>query len=104
MNTDDSQAQNSSVRAKRADVVLLLLLLASLSLNVYLGWKIKQSPSLNVRRIANLPSGAKVNPVDATGLDGRQQTISYNDTDKPTVFYVLSPSCIWCERNRKNID
>ena len=103
MSSVDSRPQNSPVRPKRTDGFLLLLLVASLSLNVYLGWRVRQVPG-PAPSIVKLPSGAKVNPVDATGLDGRQQTISYNDTDKPTVFYVLSPSCIWCERNRKNID
>ncbi|PYS79570.1 MAG: hypothetical protein DMF70_12770 [Acidobacteria bacterium] len=99
----DSGPQNSAVRPKRTDGLLLLLLVASLSLNVYLGWRVRQAPSPR-RSVVKVSVGVKVNPVDATGMDGRQQTISYNDTDKPTVFYVLSPSCIWCERNRKNID
>ncbi len=46
----------------------------------------------------------KVDPVTALGPDGKPFTISYNGTNKPTVFYVISPSCIWCKRNQANID
>lgn len=103
MSSNDSGPQNSPVRRKRADGLLLVLLVASLSLNVYLGWRVRRAPS-PPPSVAKLSPGAKVNPVAATGMDGRQMTISYNDTDKPTVFYVITPSCIWCERNRQNID
>jgi peroxiredoxin len=34
----------------------------------------------------------------------RQETIGYADSDKPTVLYVFSPSCVWCERNTQNIN
>lgn len=46
----------------------------------------------------------KVDPFTAVDLDGKQQTISYAATNKPTVLYVISPSCIWCERNNENIE
>jgi hypothetical protein len=92
----------SPVRSRRPDLFLLLLLLASLSLNVYLGWKVKRgnvAPNL----IAPVTPGTKVEPIRVTSLDGKSQTISYQDTDKPTVLYRLSPTCSWCERNRENI-
>lgn len=93
---------NSPSRAKRPDLFLLLLLIASLSLNVYLGWKVKSGNGA-----ANLPlmvaPGTRVEPIRASSLDGKSQVISYQDTDKPTVLYVLSPKCAWCDRNRDNI-
>jgi len=102
MNNLDSSARSSPVRSTRPDVFLLLLLLASLSLNVYLGWRVKQG---NVPpEIVKLSPGTKVDPVTAVGLDGKPVTISYNSTNKPTVFYVITPSCIWCRRNQANVD
>lgn len=99
-------SQTSPVHAKRMDGFLLLFLLASLSLNVYLGWKVKQAKTpLSIQQnIVRLSPGMKVDPVTAVSLDGKQHTISYQATDKPTVFYVISPTCVWCERNNANID
>ncbi len=91
---------------KKNDVFLVVLLMGSLSLNVYLGWKVKQSrrsfpePQNSVK----LLPGATVQPVTATSLSGKIETFNYADSGKPTVFYVFSPSCIWCERNNQNIN
>lgn len=93
--------------AKRIDSFLLVVLLASLSLNVYLGWKLRQAgPTSGVQQnIVRLPPGTKVDPVTAVSTEGNQKTtISYDAVNKPTVFYVISPSCVWCERNNENID
>jgi peroxiredoxin len=80
----------------------MVLLVISLCLNVYLGWKVKQG---NVQAITpKLSPGMKVDPVTALGHDGERFTISYNSSDKPTVFYVITPSCIWCKRNQANIN
>lgn len=89
-------------RAKRPDLFLLLLLLASLTLNVYLGWKVKRGKAA-LELPQKVALGTKVEPITASSLDGVVQRIAYQDTDKPTVVYVLSPDCIWCERNRENI-
>ena len=102
MNSVNSDSHASNVRNKRPDAFLLLILAASLCLNVYLGWRVRQGgpapPDTN-----KLTSGMKVDPVPAVGLDGKPSTISFADTNKPTVFYVLTPSCIWCRRNQANI-
>jgi peroxiredoxin len=80
----------------------MVLLVISLCLNVYLGWKVKQG---NVQAIIpKLSLGMKVDPVTALGHDGKPFTISYNGSDRPTVFYVITPSCIWCKRNQANIN
>jgi len=46
----------------------------------------------------------KIDPVTALAMDGKPLTISYDGTNKPTVLYVISPSCIWCRRNQANIN
>lgn len=103
MSSVNSDSQGSRVRGNRPDGFLLLLLIASLSLNVYLGWSLKQRGSLP-QNTPTLSLGTKVDQVTALGTDGKPFTISYNDTDKPTVFYVITPSCIWCKRNQANIN
>ncbi len=100
MSDVESEQPNLPARSQRPDLVLLLLLLASLSLNVYLGWKVKQGDA-----VPNLPQkvalGTRVEPITVSSADGVVQTISYRGTDKPTVLYILSPDCIWCERKSR---
>jgi peroxiredoxin len=66
-----------------------------------LGWRVRQGNRLNLPQKVAL--GTTVEPITALDLDGKPHTISYQDTGKPTVLYVLSPDCIWCDRNRENI-
>jgi len=87
---------------RKFDVLLLGLLVGSLTLNLYLGWNNQRSQrTVSAARPVRLTPGTKLNPVTVTDIAGVQQTISY--AEKPTVFYVLSPKCEWCERNTQNI-
>jgi len=104
MSTVNSSPQSTPVRSNRLDVFVMLLLAASLCLNVYLGLKLKQGASSVGQNTANLMPGTKIDPFTAIGDDGKPVTISYGATSKPTVVYVMSPSCIWCRRNQANID
>jgi hypothetical protein len=103
MSESVSSRPETSAREKRPDLFLLLLLIASLSLNVYLGWRVKRGNVVATNVPQKVSPGTRVEPITALNLDGMAQTILYQDTDKPTVLYVLSPDCIWCERNRDNI-
>jgi hypothetical protein len=91
---------------KKNDVFLLGLLIASLALNVYLGWNLKRlkSASAEPQDSVQLLPGMTVQPITAMSLSGKQETIGYADYDKPTVFYIFSPACSWCERNTQNIN
>lgn len=101
----DVLSQSPGHKPKRADILLLLVLIGSLSLNVYLGWKVRHvEPTSNFQSIVRIEPGAKVMPLRAVGMDDQPHLISYNDVNKPTVFYVIAPSCVWCELNRENID
>lgn len=90
---------------KKGDLVFLIILLAaSLSLNVVLGWKVtfynRSSDAKN-----RLVEGMSVPPITVSSVsDDRQVTITYGNTDKPTVLYMWTPSCQWCARNLKNIN
>ena len=103
MSNVDSTSQSIPVRTRKFDGFLLLLLVVSLALNVYLGWKLKQAPIIQPSASKPLV-GKKVDPVTARGLDGKPVTITYNESNKPTVYYVMTPSCIWCRRNQGNIN
>lgn len=104
MSSVDSNPQSSPVQTRRLDGFLLLLLIASLSLNVYLGWRVRRGSNSVPEYTAKLSPGMNVNPFTATSLAGESFTISYDATNKPTVFYVIIPSCIWCRRNQPNIE
>lgn len=93
-------------KSKKNDVFLLVLLIASLSLNVYLGWKVKRlrdAPPV-AQNTVELSPGMTVQPITAMNLGGKQETISYAEYGKPTVIYVFTPSCTWCDRNNQNIN
>jgi hypothetical protein len=103
---DQSFSPANTPPKSRHDLYLIVLLLGSLSLNVYLGWtvsRLKRSPPSPQASVKLLP-GMSVQPVKAMSLSGNPETISYSDSVKPTVFYVFSPTCIWCERNSQNIN
>jgi hypothetical protein len=101
-----SDSNKTSTPTKRTDTLLLAILIASLSLNVYLGWYAKRLNHTlgNQPTLDNLSPGMRIEPITAINPNGQQETISYENVGKPTVFYVSSPSCKWCERNIQNIN
>ena len=105
MSAESLNLKDGARPAKRMDYFLLALLLASLALNVYLGWyaaALKVAP--RTQTVSSVPvPGTFVQSVTISDLDGRQERISFNDVGKPTVIYVMSPTCQWCERNAQNI-
>lgn len=102
----DLPSKTFSNLRKRNDVFLVALLLGSLSLNVYFGWSVRRlkRDAGSPPNSAKLVAGVSVHPIMAVSLAGKQETITYQDNAKPTVVYVFSPSCIWCERNTQNIN
>jgi peroxiredoxin len=105
MSDDMLASPGNSNPTKRIDILLLALLLGSLSLNVYLGWyTVDLKNSLRSRQDSSkLVPGTAIQPISVSDLNGKSEIISYADGGKPTVLYVLSPMCDWCERNMQNI-
>lgn len=88
------------------DWLLLLLLIASLSLNVFLAWRLKAktpAPPPQAPTAHKLSLNEDVPPLVVKNLSGKLETIRYSDSAQPTVLYVFSPSCKWCERNNPNV-
>ncbi|MBK9167491.1 MAG: redoxin domain-containing protein [Bryobacterales bacterium] len=83
-------------------VVLAVLLFLSLSLNV---WHALVLNDIRSRSAASSPLavGTHLEPLVASDLDGRQVVVDFAATEVPTVLYVFSPQCVWCERNVENI-
>jgi len=89
----------------KSDLFLLALLLVSLSLNLYLGVKLKSAPRVSAEpSTPKLNAGMTVRPITVTNAVGKEERITYSDAAIPTVLYVFSTSCGWCERNTKNIN
>jgi peroxiredoxin len=84
---------------------IVALLGASLALNVYLGWNVKALRRTNTARTQEsiLAEGESVPPVQAKDLNNNPGSIVYNESGKPTVLYVFSPACQWCQRNLDNM-
>jgi hypothetical protein len=86
--------------------VIAMLLIASVVVNVLLANKSRRLE----HRLAVWESGKKlmpgtiVPPLEVMSLEGTSTKIDYLNTTKPTVLYVLSASCDWCELNAGNID
>ncbi len=84
-----------------ADPFLLGLLAVSLGVNVWLGLEVRKSrrmgpPTAEVK----LKLGDKLPALEATDAEGRPVTLRASDDARPTVFYLYSHSCGWCQRNQ----
>ncbi len=86
-------------------IIVVVLLIPSFLLNVLLAGKVR---SLNRSRSAEitrgmLTIGTIVPPITARLSSGQTQTIDFASSDRPTVLYIFTPTCLWCERNLENI-
>ena len=99
--------------SKRVDAVtqnaglafLLCLFASSLSLNVALGWKVKQlSHALQPAKLkmAGIQTGSLLPSIRVVDETGRSSTVAFDDP-RVTILYVWRPSCSWCRLNRGNI-
>lgn len=83
----------------------IVLLLASVSLNVVLArkvWSFTHFQSIKaVERMLRV--GTTVPPIAAKRLDGQPEVISYHGTEQSTVLYIFTPPCSWCARNVDNL-
>jgi hypothetical protein len=80
---------------------LLVLLAASLCLNVDLGWQLRRQGESAT--IAPPPTGITVPSISVQDLLGRRYTIPLQGAQQSTVLYFFRPGCGWCDRNFENI-
>jgi thioredoxin-related protein len=101
MQVDSTSLQSSG----RKDWFTLSILGFSLALNVFLGWKIQSLNSYiqSKSRHSKILAGTTVSEITALGLDGESKLIAWNVAEQPTVLYVFSPTCVWCDRNLNNV-
>jgi len=86
-------------------VVLTILLICSVGVNLLLARKTQklQSTLDTIESGKKLVPGSGVPALQATSLSGTPVNLSYSETSSPTVIYVFSTSCGWCDRNLENI-
>src|SRR5713226_5027526 len=80
---------------------VLIMLMASLTLNVLLAHRVRSVTDVRSARISDrlLKVGATVPPIAAKSLDGQLGVISYQGSEQSTVLYMFTPPCSWCARN-----
>jgi len=117
MNSPDTTIARNAASAKKGsgrgwvsslrlwDIALVFLLIVSVVLNVLLARRINQLTAVQnaVMVEHQLKVGTQVPVIQANDHNGQRHTIAFNQEDKPTVLYVFTPPCKWCERNMDNI-
>ncbi len=108
---DNGNSTAGYTAISRADWFLVSLLGISLILNVVLG-----ATLFRVSGVRNTTSGAtgappaprvgqRLPPLRAHRLDGQPTSINVTEPGGlPTLLYVFTPSCKWCERNLENMN
>jgi hypothetical protein len=86
------------MREKTCALALPILLTISVSLNLF------QMRQLRARQAQDsLEPGTRVSAITARHLDAGTARISVTG-GLPTLVYVFSPQCGWCQRNQANVD
>ena len=80
-----------------------MLLLVSVGFNYFLAHKNRQFRRViaHIKEEARLREGDMVPYFEGRDIDGRPVVVRYL---RPTLVYVLKPSCPWCNRNVANIN
>ena len=101
----DEGADNSGT-LQRVIWAMTVILSISLATNLWLAVKNKRLSESAAAATAPRPRlqvGATVSPFSGTDVDGRRQSVSYEQNDLPVVLYIFTPECIWCARNLDNL-
>lgn len=83
----------------------IALLICSVAINVLLARRVAalNGTLLYLKAENKLSAGASVPPINAKDIDGNAASVSYTSDGIPTVLYVFSPQCKWCEKNIPSI-
>lgn len=89
--------------------ILTALLIISVVLNVFLARQSKrlgkelESDLAIIEKAEGILPDTVVPPLEVLDMSGQPIIISYAEIKSPTVLYVFSASCGWCDRNLENI-
>jgi hypothetical protein len=101
-NSPDNRCSTKMIGWRPA-LMLVFILLASLSLNVWLGLGVRGSGRSSAQRASRSgpAAGLIIRNLEVKDAEGKRVLLEF--AGQPTVLYVYSPSCTWCRRNLSNI-
>src|SRR5947209_1929470 len=84
--------------------ILIALLIISVGINVGLATKVGQLRNAveTLKDEGKLKVNTLVPAIQAKMIDGETASISYTDSNMPTILYIFSPQCHWCALNLEN--
>jgi hypothetical protein len=82
-----------------ATVFSIAVLITSLSLNVVLGWRLKNAPGPPVQ-MAGIQKGDFLPSLPVISLSGAKEQLRL---DQASLLYVFSPACSWCRADYSNV-
>jgi peroxiredoxin len=100
--TSVSALERPAGASRTVVMAVVLALVASVTLNVMLAHRVRSSLDAQSAKFHPLRIGAAVPSIAAKRLGGKQEVISYQSANQPTVLYIFTPRCSWCARNVDN--
>jgi peroxiredoxin len=103
---ESTEYSNAARVLQKVIWAMMFIVALSLASNLYLAYTIRNlaaGPTAKFSAGAPLSVGASAPDIIAKNLAGTDEKISFKEMDKPSIIYVFSPSCIWCNRNQENL-
>jgi hypothetical protein len=85
------------------ELLPMVLLVASLGLNVCLALNLKRSAHESSLQSPVLRVGNRMPMLWVIAPGGNREKLDWSERGRPTLLYMFTPTCIWCERNLQNI-
>lgn len=84
------------------DSIQLVILAASVSLNCYQALKLRDFKRI-LQSQMEPQVGTMVNSLSVADSEGRAVDLQFHNTKSPTILYIISPSCRWCDENAPRV-
>ena len=93
----------NALRVARANKGMVVLILAAVVANV-LWWRVVAARTPSARALAEEQSlvGSEAKPIVGRMASGAWTTLDFRSTKTNAILYVVSPECVWCDRNMEN--
>lgn len=92
-----SESPSSPRPGMKSFLYCLLVLAMSLGINVILAWRIENFGRRPSASNPGFPIGLAMPSLPVRAIDGEPHALTFEGA--PTVLYVMTPGCKWCEQN-----